>query len=591
MGLLSWLRGGRGAERPAGPPTAPPPPASREDRFDVTALPPIQRVLSAPSLVTDPSAFERGLPTRQPTALSTPLGHLVSAEAPSGLVEGVTTPVQRSVVEFPVRSSGLSSSVASPGGSTPGDLLPSGGVRGPGTAAPGWGAPLEPVQRTAGGPLPIPAPHPSAPGAGRTGEAVRVQRSSEPSRAEETPGSPEAVETGAVGPGSVDDGAAPEAAGEPGPPAPADAVDAVAQPSVRPLVGEQPLLDLPEPDAAGPGGVGEAAGEAAVGGVPPVQRSLTPHPSPSPSPSPANSPSPTPASPRAPGLGAPLPALPATAQREVSGAAPSPSPAPVRTESTPLPPPAPARAPEVAHEPVAPLLADRPLVLRTVAPDTSPDATSPALGPSPEPAVVPVRWENHRETSAGPFGPSGPAVQRRTHVPTAVTPVQRATARPSGLPAPAVPRAPRDAGDVAVAAGIAQRMADGSVVFAPPPAYRPSPSPASPLSSLSLPSPPSPPSPPSAFVQREVAAEEPPPPAPDDPPANAPDPLPEPGTGVEAGTAGTADGPAPPPGAPPGAPPVTDEFVRALYPSLARLLKAELRLERERAGRLIDTRF
>ncbi|MEV6353919.1 hypothetical protein [Streptomyces hydrogenans] len=585
MGLLSWLRGGRGAERPAGPPTAPPPPASREDRFDVTELPPIQRVLSAPSLVTDPSAFERGLPTRQPTALSTPLGHLVSAEAPSGLVEGVTTPVQRSVVEFPVRSSGLSSSVASPGGSTPGDLLPSGGARGPGTAAPGRGVPLEPVQRTAGGPapLPIPAPHPSAAGSGRTGEAVRVQRSAEP-RAEETLGSPEAVETGAVGPGFVDDEAAPGAAGEPGPTAPADSVDAVAEPSVRPLVGEQPLLDLPEPDAAGPGGSGEAAG----GGAPPVQRSLPPHPSPPPSPAHSPSPSPTPASPRAPGLGAPLPALPATAQREVSGAAPSPSPAPVRTESTPLPPPAPARAPEVAHEPVAPLLADRPLVLRTVAPDTAPDATPPALGPAPEPAVVPVRWENHRETSAVPFGPSGPAVQRRTHVPTAVAPVQRAIARPSGPAAPGMARAPRDAGDVAVAAGIAQRMADGSVVFAPPPAYRPSPSPASPLSSLSLPSPPSPPS---AFVQREVAAEEPPPPAPDDPPASAPDPLPEPGTGVEAGTAGTADGPAPPPGAPAGAPPVTDEFVRALYPSLARLLKAELRLERERAGRLIDTRF
>ncbi|MEV7533389.1 hypothetical protein ACIQNV_28300 [Streptomyces hydrogenans] len=568
MGLLSWLRGGRGAERAAEPPTPPPAPASREDRFDVAEIPPIQRVLSAPSLVTDPSAFERGLSTRRPTALSTPLGHLVSAEAPSGLVEGVTTPVQRSVVEFPVRSSGLPSSVASAGGPTPGDRPPSGGGHEPGTAAPGWGVPLEPVQRTATGPVPVPAPHPSAPAAGRTAETVRVQRAAESPRSEQPPGSPEAFETGTVGTGSVDDGTAPGTEGEPGPPE-------SAEPAVRPLVGEQPLLDLPEPDATGPGAVAEAAG----GGVPPVQRSLTPQPSPSPPPSL----SPAPATRRAPGLGAPLPALPPTAQREVPGTAPSPSPAPVRTESTP--PPAPEPTPEAVPEPVAPLLADRPLVLRTVAPDTAPGAAPPALGPTPEPAVVPVRWENRRETATGASGSPGPAVQRRTHVPTAVASVQRASARPSGPSAPVVPRAPRDAGDVAVTAGIAQRMADGSVVFAPPPGHRSSPSSASPLSSPS-------PSPPSAFVQREVTAEEPPPPPPDDPSANTP----EPETGTEpAGAAETADSPTPPPGAPPGAapgaPPVTDEFVRALYPSLARLLKAELRLERERAGRLIDTRF
>ncbi|AGP52677.1 hypothetical protein M271_05250 [Streptomyces rapamycinicus NRRL 5491] len=33
-----------------------------------------------------------------------------------------------------------------------------------------------------------------------------------------------------------------------------------------------------------------------------------------------------------------------------------------------------------------------------------------------------------------------------------------------------------------------------------------------------------------------------------------------------------------------------DELVRALYAPLSRLLKAELRLERERAGHLINTR-
>ncbi|MBC3993737.1 hypothetical protein H8N00_33680, partial [Streptomyces sp. AC563] len=39
-----------------------------------------------------------------------------------------------------------------------------------------------------------------------------------------------------------------------------------------------------------------------------------------------------------------------------------------------------------------------------------------------------------------------------------------------------------------------------------------------------------------------------------------------------------------------GAPAVTDELVRALFAPLSRLLKAELRLERERAGFLIETR-
>jgi hypothetical protein len=45
---------------------------------------------------------------------------------------------------------------------------------------------------------------------------------------------------------------------------------------------------------------------------------------------------------------------------------------------------------------------------------------------------------------------------------------------------------------------------------------------------------------------------------------------------------GSADGTGPPA--------VTDDLVRALYTPLSRLLKADLRLERERAGRSIDTR-
>ncbi|MBH5333671.1 hypothetical protein IHE55_02155 [Streptomyces pactum] len=137
-----------------------------------------------------------------------------------------------------------------------------------------------------------------------------------------------------------------------------------------------------------------------------------------------------------------------------------------------------------------------------------------------------------------------------------------------------------DAGAVAVAAGVAQRLADGSVVFRPPPGAP-------------------------AAVQRDAdaggPAGGPPPDAPGEPapepapgPDVAPDAAPESagaegdggGTAPESGQAGGGKGP----GGKGGAPAVTDELVRALYPPLSRMLKADLRLERERAGFLIDTR-
>ncbi|MEU2657925.1 hypothetical protein ABZ615_21685 [Streptomyces sp. NPDC007325] len=547
MGLLSWLRGERGTRRPEGPP-APPPPA---DRFDVVELPPIQRTLTVPTLVTDPSAFERGLPTRRPTALSTPLGHLVSAEAPGGVVQGVTTPVQRSVVRFPAR-----------------------GGDGPPAVAAGTADPVPvrpPVQRALSVPTPArtpSAPTPEAPGrtAGTASPAnpanpasAAIQRTYEPPpvRGESTGDIDRAV-SAAHATGGPD---APESSG---PLAAEPATEAAAEPSVvRPLVGEQPLLDTPAPPETGP--------DAVPGTVPPpVQRSLPPA-----APTSASPPAPR----RAPGLGAPLPALPPTAQREAHTPAPAPAPLPVPADALPPPlaTPTPAPEPEPAPEPVAPLLADRPLVLRTVSAEPAPVAAgtggagAPPQVPAAAPPAVPVRWET-----------PAPAVQRRTPVPSTPTPstptpattVQRATARPAVPSAPLTPPPPRDAGDVAVAAGIAQRMADGSVVFAPPPPVR---RPASPA----------------PFVQREVATEEPPPPE-DTPSAAAPEPLPDPPP--DAPSDPGADSPDDAPrgasgGAPGGAPPVTDEFVRALYPSLARLLKAELRLERERAGRLIDTRF
>lgn len=119
------------------------------------------------------------------------------------------------------------------------------------------------------------------------------------------------------------------------------------------------------------------------------------------------------------------------------------------------------------------------------------------------------------------------------------------------------------AGAVAVAAGVAQRMADGSVVFGGAPA-----------SGTSRP-----------VVQRDAeVAEEPPPPEPD------PDPVTEPeeAAGPEPESDPVTEAAAPKDGK--GAPAVTDELVRALYAPLSRLLKNDLRLERERAGHLINTR-
>ncbi|WP_326812197.1 hypothetical protein OIE62_08560 [Streptomyces scopuliridis] len=147
----------------------------------------------------------------------------------------------------------------------------------------------------------------------------------------------------------------------------------------------------------------------------------------------------------------------------------------------------------------------------------------------------------------------------------------------------------QDAGSAAIAAGVAQRMADGSVVFSR-----------------------------TRVIQRAAMTSElpAPDPLPDPPPAPEPDPLPaavsDPASGSDdpafpdattPGAPGSAE--SAPPGSPAqsagtgvgtgantaaGTPPVTDELVRALYAPLSRLLKADLRLERERAGFLINTR-
>ncbi|MFJ4826057.1 hypothetical protein ACIP5L_22585 [Streptomyces bacillaris] len=206
-------------------------------------------------------------------------------------------------------------------------------------------------------------------------------------------------------------------------------------------------------------------------------------------------------------------------------------------------------------------------------------------------------------TGSGPGVPLAPArttpappVQRQAAA--AGPPVPASVAR---VPAPGAGGSPRGfptAGAVAVAAGVAQRMADGSVVFgAPNPATGGAP--AFTGTSAPLTGAPRPPTGISRPVVQRAAevAEEPPPPEPDPvtelDPVTEPDPVaeteagPQPGPGgdsvTEAAAAARSTGG-------PAAPPVTDELVRALYAPLSRLLRNDLRLERERAGRLINTR-
>ncbi|MPY37588.1 hypothetical protein FNH09_42205, partial [Streptomyces adustus] len=111
MGLLSWLTrsgdGSRGAVQPAtradadAGTTSPAPEAATDT--EVTggwrSAPVVQRALSTPlGLVSDPGGFGRRLGTWQDPTVTGPLGHLVSALAPSGVAHGLaepTLPVQR----------------------------------------------------------------------------------------------------------------------------------------------------------------------------------------------------------------------------------------------------------------------------------------------------------------------------------------------------------------------------------------------------------------------------------------------------------------------------------------------------------------
>ncbi|GAB2633317.1 hypothetical protein GCM10027168_74670 [Streptomyces capparidis] len=176
------------------------------------------------------------------------------------------------------------------------------------------------------------------------------------------------------------------------------------------------------------------------------------------------------------------------------------------------------------------------------------------------PAAVPVRW-------TGDAAP-GPAPAAGRPAPTLMPPPRVPSPPGRPMPPPPAPAAPPrswsgpfvDAGAAAVGAGVAQRMPDGSVVFNLPGAPAPA-------------------------VQRQ---NEPPPPDPPPGPVEPPPAEPPPATPAAAAPAPPAEPPDGTPHQQPNA--ITDELVRALFPRLSWLLRAELRLERERAGSLIRTR-
>ncbi|MFI1028598.1 hypothetical protein [Streptomyces sp. NPDC020951] len=212
--------------------------------------------------------------------------------------------------------------------------------------------------------------------------------------------------------------------------------------------------------------------------------------------------------------------------------------------------------------------------------DSAPPARSYGV---PDRPGVPGTSEFSGSSPAGAFPPDGvgrPST-RALHDPGGLgpaVPLQRlATERGGGDPSPAHPSTPtaplspaprrqapsvsappgESAGAAAVAAGVARWASDGSVEFIAPAVQR---------------------------AEDGLPVTEPPP----DPPAQ-PEPVDPPASTVGADGDSTSAA-APGKSGAAGAPKVTDELVRALLAPLSRLLRAELRIERERAGSLLHTR-
>ncbi|KOG78850.1 MULTISPECIES: hypothetical protein [Streptomyces] len=654
MGLMSWLRGvgGGDADRPGGGASEPGSVPGfgggagsgadgRAGRVDVDRLEPMRRLVSGQRLTSAPAEFEASLTTRQDTALGTPLGHLVSPDAPAGLVRGIgvaepapsspapSSPVaaQRSV-DMPLRGDARPSGRAGPpagsaGGAEardqpvvreagPAPVQRLYGGEGPAmTSAAEYGAGAGgaeewPVRRLVGERTVVPDARPAVPdpspaeardaptaqGAGPVSGGPGVQRTVTPPAGDAgkrtrrapglgaplpglpptaqrraatdrpAPGGPASSGAGAEGAGAEDFAGA-EGFGRAGSFAGADE-GAGGRDAVAPPLGEDPVAGVAFRESAASGGSGEADGVGDAGGaVVDVPRG-------------GGAQGTDGASGDSGGAG--TGGVGGSVQRTVS------------VTAFPAPP---GPDPEPARRPVAPLLGDRPLVprntdvQRAVEPGPGP-APGPDDGSAVSPGGVPVRWTGAEEGGppAGPGVRLGPAsagvpsvpgpLQRRAVGAAGGPPVPASVARSVGPGAagtgrgaagpPGPPWSGGGAGAVAVSAGVAQRMADGSVVFA-----------GAPVSGTSR-----------AVVQRAAEpvepVEEPPSPEPADEPPPEPVPVTEPGGGeqpVPEAAGGQGGG---------GAPAVTDELVRALYAPLSRLLKNDLRLERERAGHLINTR-
>ncbi|MEU0625979.1 hypothetical protein [Streptomyces sp. NPDC005989] len=593
MGLMSWLRGGgrtgTGEDAGAGGSGAGPVAAPRE-RVDPAELPPIQRTLGAQDLVIDPAGFQGALSTRQDTSLGTPLGHLVSPDAPTGLVHGITAPAAPVAAERP---SPVQRSVERPG---------------------------EPPVRTGFVPLSVSMPVPMAVQRAVAGGAPAMTSAGEPAVAElpvrRLVGEQPLVPAVAPEPAPESDASSPSTA----PPVQRSVLPAAPdRPRRAPGLGA-PMSALPPtaqrqaahdgPETAGTVGAGGEAGEVtggveAAGNAEAAGTAVF---------SGASGVPDAPGGPTAPLLGD-SPLLPAASESVPAALEPTVQRTSAVPAWAPLSPPPPTG-------PVAPLLADRPVTLRagpgggagggTVqrsavdgATGVSPAGTGAMSGVSPyspqtvpqssAPDSVPVRWTSDREgvPSVTPAASLPAALQRTAMAPgeaVRTSPPPRPALQRQAVGGPPVPRSLpgsgsrgasstgpagsgtsfTTAGSAAVAAGVAQRMADGSVVFgSPPPSYS------------------------APVVQRETESEEPPPPDPPQETAAEADsqPEPEPGPTADAHGAPGASASASAPGsAAGGAPVVTDELVRALYAPLSRLFKADLRLERERAGFLINTR-
>lgn len=571
MGLLSWLSGDRRgtASREAaasgvdeasghdGATAAPPATAAWRE------LPPVQRTTAHLGLLTDPPRFQGALDTWQDVTLTGRLGHLVSPLAPSGVLYGVANPVVPPTATEPAASSS-----------------------GSGTA---W--PAVPLQRTvAGASLPTVV----------TTDTAHARRSN---GSLPTADAPSAVEAGTADPPTVGD--------LPTAPAPLSMSTVPVQRSTAPPhpvgVGE-PLTELPSTAQRAP--AARSGSSATSPDTGPAEPAGTGSGGSGPRPGPLLAENPLLPS------DAGLPQFPdqSVAQRSAQPPASSQTrqsaqPPEHARPQPPSSPPVPtfAPGPPVVRLQRIPESDGRPPAADAVLP-TGPERTTALTGERPlpvysgsgsaqpflpGPSVVPVRWS----APAGPEGPGHPAAADTARTARTVQTLQRAAesepvaVSPHALGAGgtsddrpgAAPRTPpyssmrsaafagpADAGSVAVASGVAQRLADGSVLFGTPPAA------------------------PSWPVQRRAesgSGADGPPPEPAAGPASEPDlePVPAPATGT--GSRGPGSGP---PGGPQeagGARQVDDELVRALFAPLSRLLKTELRLDRERAGFLINTRY